>query len=58
MKSRKAKDTVTKAFLLDLLEPFHPTLKKNEQIVNLNIKNEFNTLEITYTIAEGGVNNN
>lgn len=55
MKQKTVKETVSKGFLLSLLEPFHPTLKPNEKIVNLNFKNEFNTIEITYTIAEGGV---
>lgn len=57
MPKRRIKEKVSKEFLLSLLEPFHPTLKKGEKIVDLTItedlfKDEF---YINYIIKEGGV---
>jgi hypothetical protein len=52
----KRKEKVSKAFLIGLLEPFHPTLKTGEKIVDLFIRtNQDNTFEFTYVIMGGGV---
>lgn len=38
MKTRKVSEKVATKFLLDLLAPFHPTIKQNEEIVDLSFK--------------------
>lgn len=48
MKKRIVKEKVSKDFLLDLLEPFHPTMKLTETIVDIDIDVKGGV--ITYTI--------
>ena len=57
MKSRTVSERVTKDFLLDLLAPFHPTLKSDEKIVSIFLKEDGNAFIIKYEIVKGGVKN-
>lgn len=52
MKTREVNETLKKEFLLDLLEPFHPTLKANERIVNLFIETKMGGFKLKYTIVK------
>ena len=57
-KRREIKEKVTKEFLINLLAPFHPTLKTGEKIANLSIKTYMNDFDFVYVIIEeGGVEN-
>jgi hypothetical protein len=59
MQKREITERVSKEFLIGLLSPFHPTLKTNEQIVGLNIKQADNAFDFKYEVnaEEGGVKN-
>lgn len=57
MKIRKVKETASKGFLLNLLEPFHPTLKPGEKITDIIFENNLDTVKINYIIMKGGVTN-
>lgn len=60
MKRRKVKEVISKAFMLSLLAPYHPTLKPEEKITDIwfeaDPKNSLETFEIGYLIVKGGVN--
>lgn len=59
-KRKEIKVTAKKAFLLDLLEPFHPTLNKGERISYFTVEEDKdNPQNITfyYSIVKGGVEN-
>lgn len=57
MKTRRVKEEVSKRFLLDLLEPYSPTLKPGEKIVDVSIKEFTNSFSLMYTVQEGGGKN-
>lgn len=58
-KRMEKKERVSKKFLLSLLEPYLPTLKTNQKIIDLSIRTFLDDYEFTYVIIEerGGVNN-
>lgn len=62
MKTRRVKEEVSKRFFLDLLEPYSPTLKSGEKIVDVSIKEIFDregkdSFSLMYTVQEGGGKN-
>lgn len=57
-KRREIRDKVSREFLINLLAPYHPTLKMDEQIKNLFVfETDKNYVWIRYILEEGGVKN-
>lgn len=50
MKRREIKEKVTKEFLLALMAPYLPTLKKDEKITDIALVSDLETIEFIYVV--------